>query len=38
MVISTTLLFEYEDVLKRNPTELGLSEVEIERLLDYFYF
>ncbi|HAG50135.1 MAG TPA: DNA-binding protein, partial [Deltaproteobacteria bacterium] len=36
MVISTTLLFEYEDVLKRNPTELGLSEVEIERLLDYF--
>ncbi len=36
MVISTTLLFEYEDVLKRNQAILGLSEHEIEKILDYF--
>ena len=36
MVISTTLLFEYEDILKRNQVVLGLSNGEIERLLDYF--
>lgn len=36
MVMSTTLLFEYEDILVRNKTVLGLSETEIERLLDYF--
>ncbi len=36
IVISTTLLFEYEDILKRNQTVLGLSDEEIERLLDYF--
>ncbi len=36
MVISTTLLFEYEDILKRNQGDLGLSNQEIEKLLDYF--
>ena len=36
MVISTTLLFEYEDILKRNQLILGLSDEEIEKLLDYF--
>ena len=36
MVISTTLLFEYEDILKRNKAVLGLSDREIEKLLDYF--
>ena len=36
IVISTTLLFEYEDILKRNQANLGLSDSEIERLLDYF--
>ena len=36
IVISTTLLFEYEDILKRNQAILGLSDGEIERLLDYF--
>ncbi len=36
MVLSTTLLFEYEDILKRNQSVLGLSDGEIERLLDYF--
>lgn len=35
-VISTTLLFEYEDILMRNQAVLGLSDEEIERLLDYF--
>jgi putative PIN family toxin of toxin-antitoxin system len=35
MVISTTLLFEYEDILKRNQIDLGLSNQEIERVLDY---
>ncbi|MCW5212270.1 putative toxin-antitoxin system toxin component, PIN family [Desulfobulbus sp. TB] len=33
-VISTTLLFEYEDVLKRKQEELGLSENEVEVVLD----
>ena len=36
MVISTTLLFEYEDVLKRSKSVLGLSDGEIDKLLDYF--
>jgi putative PIN family toxin of toxin-antitoxin system len=36
IVISTTLLFEYEDILKRNQLTLGLSDQEIEKILDYF--
>jgi putative PIN family toxin of toxin-antitoxin system len=36
MVISTTLLFEYEDILKRYQDDLGLSNQEIENVLDYF--
>ena len=36
IVISTTLLFEYEDILKRNQIILGLSNQEIEKILDYF--
>ena len=36
MVISTTLLFEYEDILKRSQAVLDLSDDEIEKLLDYF--
>jgi putative PIN family toxin of toxin-antitoxin system len=36
IVISTTLLFEYEDILKRNQALLGLSDQEIEKILDYF--
>ena len=36
MVISTTLLFEYEDILRRNQVDLGLSNQEIEKTLDYF--
>jgi len=36
IVISTTLLFEYEDILKRNQVILGLSNQEIEKILDYF--
>ena len=35
MVISTTLLFEYENILKRNQVILGLPNEEIEKLLDY---
>ena len=35
-VISTTLLFEYEDILRRNQGVLGLSSLEIEKILDYF--
>jgi putative PIN family toxin of toxin-antitoxin system len=35
-VLSTTLLFEYEDILKRNQVDLGLSNQEIEKVLDYF--
>ena len=33
-VISTALLFEYEDVLKREQTELSLSKKEIDVILD----
>ena len=36
MVLSTTLLFEYEDILKRNQVDLGLSNQDIEKVLDYF--
>ncbi|NCD33830.1 MAG: putative toxin-antitoxin system toxin component, PIN family [Spartobacteria bacterium] len=32
--LSTTLLFEYEDVLKRNQMILGLTENEIEEILN----
>lgn len=35
MALSTALLFEYEDVLKRYKAVLGLSDGEIEKLLDY---
>jgi len=35
-VISTTLLFEYEDILKRNQVDLNLSNQDIENVLDYF--
>ena len=34
IVLSTTLLFEYEDVLKRKQTELELSSQQIEIILD----
>ena len=34
-VLSTTLLFEYESVLKRNQVVLDLSDPEIEKILDY---
>ena len=33
-LLSTTLLFEYEDVLKRKQKQLGLSNSEIEDVLD----
>ena len=33
-VISTTLLFEYEDVLKRKKLNLGLTSQQIEIILD----
>ena len=33
-VISTTLLFEYEDVLKREETVLNLSHKQVETVLD----
>ena len=36
MALSTTLLFEYEEVLKRNMSVLNLSETEIDKILDYF--
>jgi len=36
IVISTTLLFEYEDILRRNQVILGLSNQEIEKILNYF--
>ena len=36
IVLSTTLLFEYEDILKRNQVDLSLSNQEIEKVLDYF--
>jgi len=32
--LSTPLLFEYEDVLKRNQPMLGLSDVEVDAVLD----
>jgi len=35
IVISPTLLFEYEDILKRNQKVLSLSNHEIEEILDY---
>ncbi len=34
MALSTTLLFEYEDILRRNKTILDLSDTEIEAILD----
>jgi putative PIN family toxin of toxin-antitoxin system len=34
-VLSTTLLFEYESVLKKNQVVLDLSDPEIEKILDY---
>lgn len=33
-ILSTTLLFEYEDVLKRNQEMLGLSERAVNDVLD----
>ena len=34
IVLSTALLFEYEDVVRRNQAELGLSDQDIEELLN----
>jgi len=34
IILSTTLLFEYEDILNRNKFELGLSEKQIEAILN----
>jgi putative PIN family toxin of toxin-antitoxin system len=34
IVVSTTLLFEYEDVLSRKQAELGLTDQDIEAVLD----
>jgi putative PIN family toxin of toxin-antitoxin system len=34
IVVSTTLLFEYEDVLYRKQAELGLSDQDIDAVLD----
>jgi putative PIN family toxin of toxin-antitoxin system len=34
IVLSTALLFEYEDVVRRNQVALGLSDQDIEELLD----
>ena len=34
IILSTTLLFEYEDILNRKKPELGLSEKQIEAVLD----
>ena len=34
IALSTTLLFEYEDILKRHQSILDLSDREIEELLD----
>ena len=33
-VLSTTLLFEYEDILRRNSSLLGLTDREVEEFLD----
>jgi putative PIN family toxin of toxin-antitoxin system len=35
-VMSVALLFEYEDVLKRSSTKLGLTDAEIDAFLDAF--
>ena len=34
IILSTTLLFEYEDILSRRKSELRLSERQIEAILD----
>lgn len=34
IVLSTALLFEYEYILKENRTELGLSDRDIDKVLD----
>ena len=34
ITLSTTLLFEYEDILNRKKSELGLSSQHIEAILD----
>lgn len=34
MALSTPLLFEYEDVLRRNQSKLGLDDAKIETILD----
>jgi len=34
IILSTTLLFEYEDILKRKKSELGLTDQNIEIILD----
>lgn len=34
IALSTPLLFEYEDVLKRNQPTLGLSDTEVDIILD----
>lgn len=34
IALSTPLLFEYEDVLKRNQAVLALSDLEVESVLD----
>jgi len=34
LALSTPLLFEYEDVLKRNPAQLGLDDTSIDLILD----
>lgn len=34
LALSTPLLFEYEDVLKRDPGQLGLDETHIDLILD----
>ncbi len=35
-VMSVTLLFEYEDVLKRNSRKLGIKHSDVDALLDVF--
>lgn len=34
LALSTPLLFEYEDVLKRNPVQLGLDTASIDLILE----
>ncbi len=34
IILSTTLHFEYEDILKRKQLELGVSDQEIDAILD----